>query len=321
MFNRVLDAQTELVGEYMSMRILSLEKKVKDVVLNEEGEFHKRFEEMESRLMKGVTEENRMAMEKMRSEMERSRKLLEEEDAQRSSDVERLEAVVKLQKRELEKKFEDEMLKIRKAYMQVDMSLRVLNEEQNKKMEVSLKEVAGVKESMEDVRRCMTEAKLEGSGVAEIGLFVRGMDEVKKKMDELVVESGRVRSGVQDERMEVDGDDRSGWSEVVKRGKKERGPMVVIERTEKVGVKEAREELVKCLDPTDGDIRIRSIRKQGRSFVVEVHDDADLGKLRELKMIGEVSFKVDGEPNLLSPRIVVHDVDGEMKEEAPKVDM
>lgn len=319
-FNRVLDAQNELVGEYMSMskmfrRILSLEKKVKDVVLNEEGEFDKRFEEMESRLMKGVREENRMAMEKMRSEMERSRKLLEEEDAQRSSDVERLEAVVKLQKKELEKKFEEEMLKIRKAYMQVDGSLRVLNEEQKKKMDVSLKEVAGVKESMEDVRRCMNEAKLEGSGVAEVGLIVKGMDEVKKRMDELVVESGKVRSSAHVEQMEVDSDERIGWSEVVKRGKKKRGPLVVIERTEKVGVREAREELVRCLDPTDGDIRVRSIRRQGRNFVLEVHDEDDLGRLREIKRFEEVGFKVDGEPNLSSPRVVVHDVDGEMKEE------
>lgn len=49
--------------------------------------------------------------------------------------------------------------------------------------------------------------------------------------------------------------------------------------------------------------------------MLEVHDDGDLVKLRNLPRIEEAGFKVDGEPNLLAPRLVVHDVDSYLTEE------
>lgn len=88
-------------------RILLVEKKVKDVSVNEEGEFNRRFELLEGRLMEGVREETRLEMEKMRTESERNRRVLEEEGLQRQGYVERLERVVRMQKKELERKLEE----------------------------------------------------------------------------------------------------------------------------------------------------------------------------------------------------------------------
>lgn len=40
-----------------------------------------------------------------------------------------------------------------------------------------------------------------------------------------------------------------------------------------------------------------------------------MDKLRNLPRIEEAGFKVDGEPNLLAPRLVIHDVDSYLTEE------
>ncbi|XP_073999783.1 uncharacterized protein [Rhodnius prolixus] len=326
-FTRILVAQGELVTEFVRMsrmldRILAVEKKVKDVTINEEGEFDRRFKELENRLMDGVRQENRMSMEKMCKEVERSRKLLEEEDAQRQGDVERLENVVKVQKKELEKWMAQEIGKVRQETARMEEFMKRMVEEQNvigKSCRSVEGHIKGTEERVEDVRSVLLQCREEGkidvaAGGVEVNQLVKGMDEVRKKVDELVVEGVRVRGGDQVEAMDVEGSEKMGWSEVVKKGKKKRGPMVVIESSEKVGRREAREELIKCLDPKEGEIRVKSFRRQGRDFVLEVHDEGDLVKLRGLPKIEEAGFRVDGEPNLLSPRVVIHDIDSELTE-------
>lgn len=105
-------------------------------------------------------------------------------------------------------------------------------EEKCKKIGGNLKDMMEVKEKVEDVKsvllKCREEGRMEVTGVAEVEALVQGMDEVKKKVEELVVEIVRTRER-NVETMDVEGAEMMDWSEVVKRGRKKQGPMVVIE--------------------------------------------------------------------------------------------
>ncbi|KAG8232533.1 hypothetical protein J437_LFUL012164 [Ladona fulva] len=90
---------------------------------------------------------------------------------------------------------------------------------------------------------------------------------------------------------------------------------VVIEVPKEIQSSEARKKLESCLDPKLGNVRIRAIRKQGKNFVVEMHDEDDVTNLRLLRKFDEVGFTVDGEPNLNDPRIIIYDIDSGINEE------
>lgn len=71
---------------------------------------------------------------------------------------------------------------------------------------------------------------------------------------------------------------------------------------------------MKCLDPKEGEVRIRNIRRQGKNFVLEVDSEKDLAELKKNEKIKEAGFKVNGEPNLRDPCLIVRGVDREMEE-------
>ena len=104
------------------------------------------------------------------------------------------------------------------------------------------------------------------------------------------------------------------WVEVVKKGRGRRsgGPRVVIEFP-KEGERKKRSDLIECLDKKGGEVRVKSIRRQGKNMVVEVHSEEDIGKLRESEKIKAAGFKVDGKPKLRKPRILIRGVEKDSK--------
>lgn len=84
------------------------------------------------------------------------------------------------------------------------------------------------------------------------------------------------------------------WSEIT--GRKRRGPRVVVDVKEQGVTEDVRAHLVKCLDPTEGEVRVRNITHRRRNFVVEVHLETDLEKLRRIERIRKAGFEVNGEP-------------------------
>lgn len=106
------------------------------------------------------------------------------------------------------------------------------------------------------------------------------------------------------------------WSEVV--GRRKRGPRVIVVK-EKGGNENVRQELVKCLDPKEGEVRVRNIRRQGRNFVVEVHSEKDLLELEKSVKVREAGFEANGESNLRDPCVMIQGVGRKMEEKTFRV--
>lgn len=89
--------------------------------------------------------------------------------------------------------------------------------------------------------------------------------------------------------------------------------MVVVHPPKEGERNKLRETLGDLLNKKSGEVRVKGIRRQGRDFVVEVHDTTDVDRLKTLGLEGK-GFIVNGEPRLRDPRVMIFDVDREIKE-------
>lgn len=155
---------------------------------------------------------------------------------------------------------------------------------------------------VQGVDKKVEEIKLKGASV--------NVEGVEKKMEELtrvVVE--RVAERVP-EAMEVE--EVGSWATVAKRRSgRRRGPQVVVEAPKE----KRREDLVKCLNPKQGEVRVRGMRRQGKDYVLEVEAEEDIERLRVNEALKEEGFKVDGVPKLMRPRVAIFGVDKDISRE------
>lgn len=148
------------------------------------------------------------------------------------------------------------------------------------------------------------------------GNFSTEVAEAKKAMVEAAGVLGDAARRV--ERKEGDESEESGaqsLAQVVRR-RKPRGPKGILEVPEETGRSQVtREQVIKCLNPKKGEVKIRGLRRQGKEFVIEVHGGEDLQKLRSNVALGQVGVKVDGVAKLKWLRALIHDEDRGIEKE------
>ncbi|KAG8226756.1 hypothetical protein J437_LFUL004407 [Ladona fulva] len=345
-FKRITDAM-ETFSMDAEMVIAAMERERRR---RESAETQKKEKINEERLVERITECNRQTVERIYGEVERCRVMMELDDVQRQEDAQRMEKVFTSRIKELETSFKGNIWKLSEDNMRVETQLTRVMEENlrcNEKCKELKEKLEKMQEITEDGAKLMTEGvekvnklmneiaeksdmtnldmegiketlqaelKVARGEIKEVGKILRdetGNSEIIKDLRE----EGKkifqeVRSIKETEKMETDGT----WSEVVK-GRRRRGPQVVIEVPKEIQSSEARKMLESCLDPKLGNVRIRAIRKQGKNFVVEMHDEDDVTNLKLLRKFDEVGFTVDGEPNLNDPRIIIYDIDSGINEE------
>lgn len=190
-------------------------------------------------------------------------------------------------------------------------------EEVRSNMDRTYEEVQQVGKRVKDDLRGIVEVERRTEGTVsklaeslDVERINIGVAEAKKTMEEVVGVMGAVRRL---DKMEVDEDVES-FAQVTRRRRK-KGPSVVLEGPGGEGREITREQVVKCLDPKKGEVRVRGLRRMGKDFVIEVHGEDDVERLRGNVALGEIGVKVDGAPKLRWPRIYVHDVDREIERE------
>lgn len=321
-------------------RSIVMKDRLRDLMASGESEFGRRVDMMEERMTRQIREENRQALERARAEVERCRMMMENEDGQRQEDLDKVGKGVRGGIAALEAKLEKEFKRVREEQVaRVEEWVKLLADEQRRWKEEMLKGLLKLEKKVDEgiaelgqrlgalegrqeiINRFLEDVKgnmqLMYEGVQTVQHVVKegggrvGVEELKEVMErersKLLEE---VRSVRKEEGMEVeDGGEAGGlWSEVVKKGVKRntKGNMVVIEVPKGKGGKEAREELIRCLDPKAGEGRVKGIRRQGKDFVVEVHDTCDVEKLRGEERLSAAGFRVDGEPRLDDPRVIIY---------------
>jgi hypothetical protein len=114
---------------------------------------------------------------------------------------------------------------------------------------------------------------------------------------------------------EVDGEVGGSWAEVARRPRRKKAErtMVVVQPPSEGDRGHLRKVLGGLLDRKSGEVRVKGLRSQGRNFVLEVHDRSDVDKLKSLGLEGK-GFKVNGEPRLRDPKVIIFGVDREIEE-------
>lgn len=207
-FDKITNAQKELVEDVarvsvMLDRMILVEDRLKDLAVNEEGEFNRRLELIEERMTRQVREENRQALDKARAEVERCRVMLESEDAQRQNDLEEIGKDVSTRLKELEGKIEKEFKKIRDEQVErIERDLKKIAEEQKKGMEGLLKGLASMEKRVADGNVIVIK-RMEGmEGKHEI--VSKFLDNVKNNMELLYERMQLMQHAVEEKGINVE---------------------------------------------------------------------------------------------------------------------
>lgn len=289
--------------------------------------------------MEKVREENQALYEKIMTDAKRMEEIKVANDEQRSRDLEKINESVKATIRDMRRTMEEELRKIRE-----EVGTSSLEE----KFHRNLVEQKKVTENWDKLQRQLKEIEhkvkeVEGrntdtSGLKEMALGLKRLEDRMSKLEipparsemgelrgmlreEMQIITDKVAEGGRnvEEEMEVEGEKEVPWSSVVGRRKmnriRKRGPQVVVEPPEKVDYEEARSELLNCLDPKESSLRVKGIRKYGERFIIEVHDEEDMQSLRRNPGLAKSGFRLDGEPDMRRPRLIVYDVERDMGEE------
>lgn len=288
---------------------------------------------MGSNIIGGIEESNKVIAQKVSSEVDRCVLMMEHEVTDRRKEGERLEKVIRdtrdSLKDEIERMAEGmkrEMISTLERKM--SSSMERIREENVTKIEMVGDRVIEVRDFLGRIHEKIERVRDEGKQkeviqevsnrvvkvvrvVGEInrmdpGSNVNVMREVwREEVPKALV---GVRSRVGDDTRLTGGTEK--WSEVV--GRRKRGPRVVIEVKEMGEKENVREELIKCLDPMVGEVRVRNIRRQG-NFVVEVHSSEDLEKLWKSEGVRKAGCEENGEPRMRDP-CVIRGVDRDLEE-------
>jgi hypothetical protein len=305
--NKIKDSCAEMALEIERMgRVVDKVCDFEGRVLSKWGEFDKIFELFEERVVEKIRKENQEVLERVKGEVSQLRQLIESEDAQRQGDVDRVEKNIKGQGKETRNFIEDECRRVSTEVVEkVDSSLGLVRVGQQK-VEQEVKKIGTKVEEIRD--KCKD---------IEVGKGSETMEIMNVQLNKVAEEMGEVRKEINRNNlvqpMEVDGEENKNWAEVTKRTKKKRGAMVVVQTPKGVERGKSREVLGNCLNTKSGEIRVKAIRNQGKDFVMEVHDNSDIDKLRALGL-EEKGFVVDGEPRLNDPKIIIYEVDQDIEQ-------
>lgn len=308
-FDRILEAQNDLASEYERIskllnKVLTVEERIKSLSSSEESDFNKRIDLLEAKLIEGIGEKNKLVMEKIKAEVERNRFILESDDAQRQGDIERIEGLVKAQKKELEtiifgkvKPIQEDVATVIQGIHEVAANMNLLNEKVVKLLQKSgdVETIGEIDNKLDSIRQ--KEDETCGS-IAELKLLMGNMGPVQREKTTYA---------------DITRGDMIPKISVGARDVRPVKSLVVVRPPE--GVMNTKEELVKIINPVADKLKIKNVRRMGsRGVLLEAASEDDVEKVIGHPGLIEKGFKMD-RPGRRVPRILIYDVDKNLTEQ------